>query len=250
MKKAISMILFMLIISTVFITALAILNETTRERIELNQKIEFYQSVLYGFNLLPPGIDGNSLAPGIGTADLPWREDQVLQSFNTHIQLKTYALTSKDRQGLDGTMLPWNDSIPVYIGRDSVGNLIGYGILLYGKGLWGSIQAFGVIAPDFQRMVGIDFIHQSETPGLGARIMEEWFKRHFRGLDISSLSNNSHAVRLVSKKTTRNLETPTSDIEAITGASMTSKGVLDMVNLDIHFYVHWLSQIVNPGVEP
>ncbi len=93
-----------------------------------------------------------------------------------------------------------------------------------GSGLWGTIQ--GVIAFDsnVERVVGIDFITQSETPGLGGRIEEKWFKDQFRGKRIPA---NGLALRIGGSG---DYDPDSGRFDAITGATSTSKALEKIVN--------------------
>ncbi len=89
-----------------------------------------------------------------------------------------------------------------------------------GPGLWGEIRAVVCFDPKTESLVGVTFTKQNETPGLGARIEEEWFQEQFLGkkgtlllLPEGSRSSNAN------------------EIDAITGATITSKAVRDIVNL-------------------
>ncbi len=59
---------------------------------------------------------------------------------------------------------------------------------------------------------------QNETPGLGARITEKWFKEQFRG--------KSAPFTMAAEGTS---EKP-GELDAITGATKTSQAVLRIVN--------------------
>ena len=49
-----------------------------------------------------------------------------------------------------------------------------------GPGLWGSIEGYVAISKDYSTILGLTFITQSETPGLGGRIGEEEYLSQFR----------------------------------------------------------------------
>ena len=70
-------------------------------------------------------------------------------------------------------------------------------------------------------MLGLDFVKQNETPGLGARISESWFKEQFRG--------KRGPFRLVPE----GVESGENEFQAITGATSTSNAVLDLLNRSI-----------------
>lgn len=101
-----------------------------------------------------------------------------------------------------------------------------YVIPVYGAGLWGPIWGFVALDADGNTIYGTNFSHESETPGLGARITEPQFQDQFKGKKIykeGELKNVS-----VMKKG----QTPTdgSDyVDAISGATITSRGVGTMM---------------------
>lgn len=50
-----------------------------------------------------------------------------------------------------------------------------------GAGLWGAITIVAAAGESLERLDGIQILAQNETPGLGGRIDEPWFKDQFRG---------------------------------------------------------------------
>lgn len=243
MKKSISTVLFMLLITVVFIASLAWVNESSRSRIAQNEEIFRLQSILYACNLLPEGIDETLLSPAMTTSDLPWNNQAILQLTQQRIVSVTLPITPAVRKKLKASMLALPDSVKVQILLDETGTVAGYGFPLRGKGLWGSLGAFAVVSSDLSTMTGLDFTEQSETPGLGARIMESWFKYLFRGLKIDGLQGTEgDGVVMVNRKVESNLASPTNEVQAITGATQTCNGVVNMVNTDLRFYLALISE--------
>lgn len=60
-----------------------------------------------------------------------------------------------------------------------------YATQFTGAGLWGAISGFLAVSADFSQIVGIEIVDDNETPGLGGRINEAWFKEQFEGEDIT-----------------------------------------------------------------
>ena len=244
MKKGITTVLFMIAISIVFIAVLAFINEASSERIARNQEIERYKSILYAFDIFPDGIHETQLSPVSATADIPGPQAQaVLDSYAANIQTIHLPIPAQILPYLENSLLSLQDSVQVYTRVDSAGLATSYGIFLRGKGLWGSIGAFGVISADLQQMQGIDFIEQVETPGLGARITESQFKYFFRGLDVSGFIGSAAgtpAIKVVGQKEQSNVEHSENTFQAITGATQTCSGVAAMVNADMPFLIELL----------
>lgn len=103
------------------------------------------------------------------------------------------------------------------------GDVVGYGINFYANGYGGQMQnAVGFLGPD--RMAGFRNIQNAETPNLGSRITEEPF--------YSTFTDKSITAPLVG--------TPTgageNEVMSMTGATISSKGVLNALNEVIEIY--------------
>lgn len=239
MKKGILTIVFMVVITIVFISALASIHELSKERVMQNAKIDRYKSILYAFDIFPQNVNEQELSPTSTTNDIAWQQDQILQIIEDQIQAIKVPVTSEQAVLLKNSFLVLKDSIEIFVRLNEAGEIVAYGFPMRGKGLWGTITAFGVISSDLEKMVGIDFTEQVETPGLGARITEIEFKYFFRNLDLSGFQDaqsNKQPVILLKKKDQTNREKSTNSFQAITGATQTVDGVLKMVNTDLRFY--------------
>ncbi len=237
--KQVNVILFMMIITAIFIGSLAIVNEATKSTVEQNVKVQEMKSILYAFGMLPDDMDENIFSSKTTTGDLPWVEEDVLSTIENEFEQVNLFLTNKDQALLNNSFLTVDDSIQIYIQKNQNNVPVAYGFHMRGKGLWGTISAFGVMDTSLTSMRGIDFTEQVETPGLGARITEQEFKYFFRGLDISDLTvSNQQAtdIQMVREKRVSNLESSENTLQAITGATQTCNGVVNMLNIDLRFY--------------
>jgi len=240
MKKSIVTVIFMIIITIVFISALASINEITREQITQNMNIERSKSILYSFNIFPDNFDESMLKLTSTTSDITWQQDEVLEKIESNIEVVTIAVTEEQKSLLKESFLAIDDSVKIYVKKSADGTHLAYGFGMKGKGLWGTITAFGVISSDLTKMIGIDFTEQVETPGLGARILEEEYKYFFRNLDLNGFfkeESQMDPVIMVKQKTDTNVEKSTNSVQAITGATQTVNGVLKMINTDLRFYI-------------
>ena len=95
---------------------------------------------------------------------------------------------------------------------------------LKGMGLWGGISGFVSIHEDLNTIYGAYFNHESETAGLGAEIKDsQAWQEKFQGKKI--LDENGNTAIAVVKK----VENPASEVDCVTGATLTSNGVSDML---------------------
>lgn len=97
-----------------------------------------------------------------------------------------------------------------------------------GMGLWGTVT--GVLATDasVQRIVGIDIISHSETPGLGGRIEQDWFKNQFRGERILP-----EGIVVRKGQGGADEDRDNGQVDGITGATGTSTSMAVMLNAKI-----------------
>lgn len=101
-------------------------------------------------------------------------------------------------------------------------------IPMKGNGLWGPISGYLAIAADGSTIVGANFDHKSETPGLGGEITTEKFQSQFSGKQIRE---NGQLIPI--------------EFDAITGATKTSNGVKEMMDNALKQYAPFFEKL-NP----
>lgn len=103
-----------------------------------------------------------------------------------------------------------------------------YVIPVYGNGLWGPISGYIAVNGDKTTIFGVYFNHESETAGLGAEIKDNasW-QAKFKGKSLFG-QNRDKIVLAVTKK----IEDPNTQVDAVTGATLTSNGVSEMFQSD------------------
>jgi electron transport complex protein RnfG len=111
------------------------------------------------------------------------------------------------------------DSLELYKVYDADDRLAGYAMNVTGSGFSDKITLMVGVSEDLQSISGIEILKQTDTPGLGAKIVEPEFKNKFEGLQTTPQVG-------VTKK-----DNPGSnEIQAITAATITSKAVVTIVN--------------------
>ena len=104
-----------------------------------------------------------------------------------------------------------------------------YVIPVYGMGLWGPISGYIALNGDKATVYGAYFNHESETAGLGAEIKDnlQW-QEQFQGKNLFA-GGKKNAIALAVKKKS-DLKDPTTQVDAVTGATLTSNGVSNMLH--------------------
>ena len=113
-------------------------------------------------------------------------------------------------------------TLPVYIFKSGIAV-----IPIYGAGLWGPVWGYVAFEKDCYTIAGAFFDHESETPGLGAKIKDEpWFRGKFIGKHVEWGDTPAFRVE-------KNAEASGAGnaVDAITGATMTSKGLNEALNI-------------------
>lgn len=105
-----------------------------------------------------------------------------------------------------------------------------YIIPISGKGLWSTLFGFISISDDGDTVKGITFYKHKETPGLGGEVDKKWFQENFVNKKI--FKNG----KLVSVKVVKLVQEEMHEVDGITGATITSKGVSDFLMRDLLRY--------------
>ncbi len=121
-----------------------------------------------------------------------------------------------------------------------------YILPLSGKGLWGGIGGYLALDEDKNTIYGVNFNHESETPGLGAKIVEPEFRSQFEGKHIRNAEGAVVSVAVL--KAGKHAEGQ-EQVDAISGATITSSGVSTMLEVNLAEYEEFLKVESNEGKE-
>src|SRR5699024_9421053 len=194
MKKSFSFpIIFMIIITAFFTFILAFLNHKTTDVIAYNEETDLRKTLLYVFDIESPSDDPKDIE----------------ETFNEYIE----------EEEINGEQ--------VYVVKEG-DEITAYAFPIGGIALWGTVEGYAAVSADYTTLQGIDFVSHSETPGLGGRISEEWFKEQFRGLDLTLAENGEYIVYRPA---------PNGNVDGIAGATQTSESVSKFINENIREFI-------------
>lgn len=130
-----------------------------------------------------------------------------------------------------------NIKLPVFI-FDQNGSKVTV-IPCYGAGLWGPIWGYIALDEDLKTIKGVYYDHDSETPGLGAKIKDDpAFRAEFEGKKIDFSDDIPFSI--VKGGAPAGKENA---VDAITGATMTCNGLNAALNVWIKAYEPYLNAI-------
>ena len=111
---------------------------------------------------------------------------------------------------------------------------------LYGYGLWNNIWGFIALKADLNTIQGVKFDHAGETPGLGARITSEEIQSRFKGKTI--FETNELVSVYIQKGEGRDYGSEPHKVDGMSGATLTGKGVNNMVKDYLGCYLNYLKK--------
>lgn len=123
------------------------------------------------------------------------------------------------------------DGVEFFVGKDEAGKIVGVAFVASGAGFQSTIKIFVGMDPTMQTILVMKVMEQAETPGLGTKIVDDqtnksnpnWFVNQFENLNVA---NGISFVK--GQKPTK-----PGEIQAITGATVSSSAVVNLLNASI-----------------
>lgn len=199
---------------------LAFVSSALKAPSEANERIDQQKQILASLNLTPEKSEVESLYKQVVKAD------PIVDAKGNDVKSEGgFSVKRKDISA---------DNLPVFVCE--VNGEKKYVLPLVGKGLWGSIWGYLAVNDDCETVYGAYFSHESETAGLGALIAEKSFQDEFKGQRLQDADGNYlSVVKHGSKK-----ENPTIECDGISGATLTSNGVTNMLHEYLAMYKNYL----------
>ncbi len=98
-----------------------------------------------------------------------------------------------------------------------------------GYGLWGTMFGYLALDADLQTISGLGYYNHKETPGLGGEVDNPRWKAAWAGVQLFD-SAGQPDVRLVKRRSEASLPAANYEVDALSGATFTTRGVQNMVN--------------------
>lgn len=220
--------LYASIMVIVVAAVLAFVSETLKpmqnKNVEVAKKIDILKSV---------GIE----------SDAKTAEDLYAKSI---ITTKVINMTGEEVSGVEAFTVdlakelkkaPEDRNYPLYVCKTTDGEKMI--IPLRGVGLWGPVWGYISLDSDGNTVYGAVFDHKGETPGLGAEISKEFFQIPFKGKTIFDTSGTFTSIQVL--KGTNSAGNPHA-VDAISGGTITSNGVSDMLDECLRGYEKYLKK--------
>lgn len=133
---------------------------------------------------------------------------------------------------------PDKDEPVVYGGYDEQGAFVGYAMPAAGPGFQDTIAILYGYKPEEKLVVGMEVLESRETPGLGDKIYKD-------AVFVGGFSALSVEPEIIAVK--KGTKSSPNEIDAITGATISSKAVVRIIN---ETHTAWSGKLPPPGSEP
>lgn len=149
-----------------------------------------------------------------------WREignAKTIEFFEENIDGESEVTSTAELKALNYKIKAGEDVVlPVYTFKNGITV-----VAVYGAGLWGPVWGYIALQDDMKTIAGAYFDHESETPGLGGKIKDDpSFRNSFEGKLVDFADEKPFGIIKGGVP-----EGKTNAVDAITGATMTSKGL-------------------------
>lgn len=152
------------------------------------------------------------------------------------LNIKLKKADESDKANIQQELDTYQNSLKLPVYKCEKDGIISYIFPLRGKGLWGPIWGYIALNDDFNTIGGAIFDHKGETPGLGADIVKPDFSNPFKGKTIFEGNEFVSITAYKGGKGSAKLAGDTNHgIDAISGGTITSKGLEAMLKADWFF---------------
>lgn len=240
-------VIFLLVMVLIVSISLSAVNSALKPTINRNQVVDTKSQILKSVIDIPEGKE---------PADL-LTEEFVLSEYDSKIT--EYAVDAAgnviDEAKLDQSPFqiardfkkelkkdPKDRRYPVFKYDGSNGTF--YIIPLSGLGLWDAIWGYLAVKEDYVTVRGTAFDHQAETPGLGARITEDWFQQQFGGKKLYG-EDGEYQLQVLKGEGNPNVGNSPYLVDGLSGATLTAQGVDAMLAKCVSLYEPYFEKTKN-----
>ena len=217
--------LYSVVLVVVVAALLSIVSLSLQPRQHENRQNEKRQNILSAIHISSTAANSAELF------DKYIKEQFIINSKGDRIEGKAFDVNIEKQYNLPVE----KRELPVFVAN--VDGATKYILPIYGAGLWGPIWGYISLDDNKDTVYGTFFDHQGETPGLGAEITTPELNKEFRNKQI--FSGNQLVGILVVKGGNAS---GANEVDAISGGTITSKGVETMIKNYLTYYEPFLKQ--------
>lgn len=229
-------VIYTTVVCVLVAAVLAFVSQSLKPRQEANEKAETISQILAAAQFDCAQMSNDEIIAfykeNIASSKLVDAEGKTTDELDM-ASAEVYSVSDLKKQNYnikDGAKLA-DATLPVYVFNNGITV-----IPVYGAGLWGPVWGYVAFESDLETIKGAYFDHSGETPGLGGKIKDDpAFREAFAGK--KAIFGEGNPFNIVKGGAPAEME---NGIDAITGATMTSKGVEDAINVWFEAYRPYL----------
>ena len=234
-SKTFAVALTLCIVCAVVVSSAAV---SLRPAQEANKLLDLKTNILASAGLLEEGVDVETQFEKISVKLV----DMQTGRYTTEIDADTYDQRKASANPSISVALSASEDIAkikrranfakVYVVENAQG-LEKVILPIKGYGLWSTLYGFIALESDLETVAGIGFYEHTETPGLGGEVDNPKWKASWVGK--RAYNNDGLAIEVIKGKVDLAREGADSQIDGLAGATLTTKGVDNLVK-------YWLGQ--------
>lgn len=208
-----------------------------------NQNLDIRSNMLAAAGMLEPGASADEIEEAFSRFDVRLVDletgDYVEPSSVNVEDLMKYDMYKAASDPERSTKIPAKedkagikrrpDVAKVYILEED-GELVRVVLPIHGYGLWSTLYGFVSLEGNTNTIEGLGFYDHAETPGLGGEVDNPRWKSQWVGKEVYGEERQEPQIRLVKGGVSSDASEKEHKVDALSGATLTSRGVEDLVN--------------------
>ncbi len=226
------------LVCSIIVSSIAVALKPTQQ---LNKELDQKQNILRAAGMLPEGssVDENGRTVDelfseftVRVVDLDTGEyvdDIDAGTFDPIRAAKDPGLSRALTNEEDIATLRRRENASLVYLKTKDGQLDKLVIPVRGYGLWGTLFGYLALDADLSTVSGLGFYTHKETPGLGGEVDNPNWKQQWVGIGAFD-GNGAPGVMLVKRRSSEGSAQAGREVDALSGATFTTKGVENLVN--------------------
>lgn len=240
-------IIYSVVMVVIVALALAFTSESLKAPKQANAQIDKMQQILRSVNLTPDKskVIDTYKSVILTEALISTETGDIVKEFTGDDRIKSEAFAMNTNNQFKFIRNHSASTLPIYFAK--VDEVKKYIVPLNGNGLWNIIWGYISIDADGFTVYGTDFGNAGETPGLGAEISTKKFSERFVGKHIGSLEKGIVGIAVMKKGQID--PNRREQVDGITGGTLTSNGVNEMIAFCLKAYEPFFMKIATENKE-
>lgn len=238
--KTVTVALALCIVCSVIVSAAAVLLKPAQIT---NQNLDIKTNILSAAGMLKPGMSADQIESTFSQFDVrlvdldsgeyvkpeavgvkdPMKYDQYKAASDPDLSEKIPA--TKDMAGIKRRP----DVAKIFVLKEN-GSVKRVVLPIHGYGLWSTLYGFISLKGDANTIEGLGFYKQGETPGLGGEVDNPNWKALWVGKEVYGKDKTEPEIQLVKGGVSPGARNAEHKVDALSGATLTSRGVQHLVN--------------------